>query len=74
MKKVSFCSSLALSTDTSFIEVGLCHQKLSTLEFNFHYRLSSHYLYFTIFCEYFDHLQVCVMKTVKATFQNDVNH
>ena len=37
------CSSLkALSTDTSFIKFGVCQQKLSTLEFNFHYRLSSH--------------------------------
>ena len=42
-KWVSFCSSLkALSTDTSFIKIGFCYQKLSTLEFNFHYQLSSH--------------------------------
>ena len=40
-KSVSFCSS---STDTSFIKIGVCYQKLLTLEFNFHYRLSSHYL------------------------------
>ena len=40
-KRVSFCSSFkALSTDTSFIKIGVCYQKLSTLEFNFHYRLS----------------------------------
>ena len=43
-KRVSFCSSFkALSTDTSFIKIGVCYQKLSTLEFNFHYRLSSHF-------------------------------
>jgi len=32
----------SLSTDTSFIKIGVCCQKLSILEFNFHYRLSSH--------------------------------
>ena len=48
MKKVSFCSSFkALSTDSSFIKIGVCYQKLSTLEFNFHYRLSSHCLVYT---------------------------
>ena len=31
---------------TSFIKIGVCQQKLSTLEFNFHYRLSSHYTFF----------------------------
>ena len=37
-KRVSFRSSFrALSTDTSFIKIGVCYQKLSTLEFNFHY-------------------------------------
>ena len=42
-KRVSFCSSLkALSTDTSFIKIRFCCQKLLTLEFNFHCRLSSH--------------------------------
>ena len=42
-KRVSFCSSFnALCTDTSFIKIGVCYQKLLTLEFNFHYRLSSH--------------------------------
>ena len=42
-KRVSFCSSLkALSTDTSYIKIGVCCQKLSTLELNFHYWLSSH--------------------------------
>ena len=42
-KRVSFCSSLkALSTDTSFIKIGFCCQKLSTPEFNYHYRISSH--------------------------------
>ena len=31
---VSFCSSFkALSTDASFIEIGICYQKLSALEF-----------------------------------------
>ena len=46
-KGVSFCSSLkALSTDTSFIKIGVCCQKLLTLEFNFHYRLSSHCVFF----------------------------
>ena len=44
-KKVSFCSSFkALSTETSYIKIGVCYQKLSTLEFNSHYRLSSHCL------------------------------
>ena len=44
-KRISLCSSFkALSTDTIFIKIGLCYQKLSTLEFNFHYRLSSHCL------------------------------
>ena len=42
-KRVWFCSSFkALSTDTSFIKVGVCYQKLSTLECDFHYWLSSH--------------------------------
>ena len=45
MKRVSFCSAFkALSTDTSFIKIGVCQQKLSTLEFNFYYRFSSHCL------------------------------
>ena len=45
-KRVSFCSSLkAVSTDTSFIKIGVCCQKWLTLEFNFHYRLSSHCVY-----------------------------
>ena len=34
-KRVSFC----------LIKIGVCNQKLLTLEFNFHYWLSSHYLY-----------------------------
>ena len=39
-KRVSFCSSFrALSTDTSLIEIGVCYQKLSTLEFIFPYQL-----------------------------------
>jgi len=47
-KRVPFCSSLkALSTDTSFIKIGVCQQKLSTLEFNFYYRLSSHWGHLT---------------------------
>ena len=42
-KRISFCSSFkTLSTDTSFIKIGVCYQKLSTLEGNFHYQLSSH--------------------------------
>ena len=37
-KRISFCSSFkALSTDTSFIEIGVSYQRLSILEFNFHY-------------------------------------
>ena len=45
MKRASFCGSFkALSTDISFIKIRVCYQKLSTLELNFHYRLSSHYL------------------------------
>ena len=33
----------ALSTDNSFhFKIGVCYQKLSTLEFNFHYQLSIH--------------------------------
>ena len=48
MRKVSFCSYLKpLSTDTSFIKIEVCYQKLSTLEFNFHYQLSSHCVKFT---------------------------
>ena len=44
-KRISFCSSFkALSTDASFIKIGVCYQKLSTLELNFHYRLSSHFV------------------------------
>ena len=43
-KRAPFCSSLkALSIDTSFSKIGVCQQKLSTLEFYFRYRLSSHY-------------------------------
>ena len=39
-KRISFCSSFkTLSTDT---KIGVCQQKLSTLELNFHYRFSSH--------------------------------
>ena len=46
-KKLSFCSSLkALSTDTSFVKIGVCCQKLLAIEFNFHYWLSSHCVYF----------------------------
>ena len=45
MKRISFCSCLkALSTDTSFIKIGVCQQKLLALELNFHYWFSSHYL------------------------------
>ena len=44
-KRISFCSSLkTLSTDTSFIKIEVCCQKLSTVEFNLHYWLSSHYI------------------------------
>ena len=44
-KRISFCGSFkALSTDTSFIKIGVCYQKLSTLECNFHSRLSSHFV------------------------------
>ena len=43
-KRISFFSSFkALSTDTSFIKIGVCQQKLLTLELNFHYRFSNHY-------------------------------
>ena len=36
-KRVSFCSSFkVLSTDTTFIKIGVCYQKLLTLEMNFH--------------------------------------
>ena len=43
---MSFCSLFkALSTDASFIKIGVCYQKLSTLEYNFHYRLSSHFVF-----------------------------
>ena len=46
MKRVSFCSSFkALPTATSFIKIGVCQQKLSTLEYDFHYWFSSHYHY-----------------------------
>ena len=44
-KRISFCSSFkALSTDSSFIKIGNYYHKLSILELNFHYRLSSHCL------------------------------
>ena len=40
-KRYCFVALLkALSTDTSCIKIGVCYHKLSTLEFNFHYRLS----------------------------------
>ena len=40
-KGISFCSSFrALSTGTSFVKIGVCYQKVSTTELNFHYRLS----------------------------------
>ena len=38
-KTISFCSSISTVTQS-----GVCYQKLTTLEFIFHYRLSSHYV------------------------------
>ena len=41
--------TLYLATDTSFIEIGVCYQELSCLEFNIHYRYFRHSVLFIYF-------------------------
>ena len=74
-KRVSFCSSFkALSTDTSFIKIGVCYQKSSTLEFNFYYHCMRDYAMLCLNSARRSgkHARTCMWVGLPAIFMNDI--